>query len=87
RVVLDCGMKGMHPLHMPSVSGDPNLKVERLNAEHAVCTALPGARDYALGDLVRLNLSYADGTLNLYSRILGLRNGYVERVFLCIDRL
>jgi len=87
RVVLDCGMKGMHPLHMPSVSGDPDLKVERLNAEHAVCTALPGAKDYAVGDLVRLNLSYADGTLNLYSRILGLRNGRVERVFSCIDRL
>lgn len=87
RVVLDCGMKGMHPLHMPSVSGDPNLRVERLNAEHAVCTALPGAGDYAVGNPVRLNLSYADGTLNLYSRILGIRDGRVERVFSCLDRL
>jgi len=81
RIVLDCGMKGMHPGHGVSARDDPHLAVEKLSAEHAKCRLAEGARDYRVGDVVPLNISYADGTLNLYSRMLGVRDGRVEAIF------
>lgn len=85
RVVLDCGMKGMHPAQAVSVRDDPGLVVEKLNAEHAICTTLGQRAAYRVGDVVLLNVSYADGTFNLYSRFLGVRGDTVAQVFPRID--
>jgi 3-hydroxy-D-aspartate aldolase len=81
RVVLDCGTKGIIQKGIPPRAiDDPTLKIERFNAEHAICLNM-GAHTYHVGDLVRVSVPFADGTFNQYSKIYGVRNGTVEKVW------
>ena len=41
----------------------------------------PGASAPALGDKLRLVPGHCDPTVNLYDALIGVRRGYVERVW------
>lgn len=81
--VIDCGVKAMSGERgLPLVKNIPSAKVKALHAEHAPLeldrAASPGIE---VGKKVEVWVEYSDATVNLHSRMYGVRNGEVEEIF------
>ena len=87
RVVLDAGFKTLsayhHPPH-PLYRDD--LVLDYLSAEHGVFRVAPGREGPKLKERVELVVGYSDSTTFLHDRLVGVRNGCVERVFDVLGR-
>jgi D-serine deaminase-like pyridoxal phosphate-dependent protein len=82
RLVVDAGVKAISGERgLPSVKGQPRLRVKALHAEHAPIEILEGDVLFEVGDRLELLVRYHDGTINLHDRMYGVRNGNVEEVF------
>lgn len=82
RLVVDAGVKAISGERgLPSVKGQPRLRVKALHAEHAPIEILEGDVPVEVGDTLELLVHYHDGTINLHDRMFGVRNGRVEEVF------
>jgi D-serine deaminase-like pyridoxal phosphate-dependent protein len=81
--VIDCGVKAMSGERgLPQLKDAPGAKIVALHAEHAPLE-LDRSSSAALevGKKVQLWVEYSDATINLHSRMYGVRNGEVEEIF------
>ena len=79
RVVVDAGSKAV----LKEDSRPKNLKgyeLYSLSAEHGKLRVTDPERSLALGEKIELIPSYGDGTVNRWSRFLGMRDGNLETV-------
>jgi D-serine deaminase-like pyridoxal phosphate-dependent protein len=73
RVILDAGAKALSPERIRDggvfglVRGHPDLHVERLYEEHAICRAGDGASELAVGDRVEVVPAHACTCANLHA--------------------
>ncbi len=81
RAVLDCGVKAISGERgLPAVKDIEGVEVTALHAVHAPLALRPGVC-LEVGQKVELWVRYSDGTVNLHSRMYGVRDGEVEEVF------
>lgn len=81
RLVVDAGAKAISGERgLPSVKGQPRMRVRALHAEHAPIE-IHGDVEAEVGDQLELFVHYQDGTMNLHNRMFGVRNGKVEELF------
>ncbi len=81
--VIDCGVKAMSGERgLPEIKDIPGARVAGLHAEHAPLE-LDGSASAAIevGKKIEAWVEYSDATVNLHSRMHGVRNGKVEEVF------
>ena len=82
RIVVDAGVKAISGERgLPSVKGQPGLKLKALHAEHALIEILDSAVAVEVGDKIEISVHYHDGTIQLHRRMYGVRDGTVEQVF------
>ena len=82
RLVVDAGVKAISGERgLPSVKGQPRLRVKALHAEHALIETPEGDAPVEVGDTLELLVHYHDGTINLHDRMFGVRHGVVEQEF------
>ena len=81
--VIDCGVKAMSGERgLPQIKDCPGAKVAALHAEHAPLILDPNASPIIeVGKKISLWVEYSDATVNLHSRMYGVRHGEVEEVF------
>ena len=85
--VIDCGLKEMSGERgLPALKDLPSAKLTALHAEHALieidplCSSQIGS-ELTVGKKIEVWVQYSDATVNLHSRMYGVRNGQVEEVF------
>ena len=81
--VIDCGVKAMSGERgLPQAKDLPGAKIMALHAEHAPLE-LNGTATATIevGKKIGVWVEYSDATVNLHSRMYGVRNGEVEEVF------
>jgi D-serine deaminase-like pyridoxal phosphate-dependent protein len=79
RIVLDAGKKAMSgDAALPQPLGLGPVESLRLSAEHATVELASPSGLPRVGDRVELVVGYADTTVHLHERILGVRGGTVE---------
>jgi D-serine deaminase-like pyridoxal phosphate-dependent protein len=81
--VLDCGLKTISGERgLPELKGIEGAKLTALHAEHALVDihgdSSPGIE---IGKKLEVWVQYSDATVNLHSRMYGVRNGEIEEVF------
>ena len=80
RIVVDAGVKALSGERgLPSVKGQPGLKLKALHAEHAPIEILNDSVNVEVGDKIEISVHYHDGTIQLHRRMYGIRDGKVER--------
>jgi D-serine deaminase-like pyridoxal phosphate-dependent protein len=81
--VLDCGVKAISGERgLPELKGASGAKLTALHAEHALIDIHPGSSSgIEVGKKLEVWAQYSDATVNLHSRIYGVRNGEVEEIF------
>jgi D-serine deaminase-like pyridoxal phosphate-dependent protein len=81
--VLDCGLKAISGERgLPELKGVEGAKLVALHAEHALIDLLPDSSpSIEVGEKLEVWVQYSDATVNLHSRMYGVRNGQVEEVF------
>lgn len=81
--VIDCGVKAMSGERgLPLIKSVPGAIVAALHAEHAPLELDPAASSLIeVGKKIELWVEYSDASVNLHSRMYGVRNGEVEEVF------
>jgi D-serine deaminase-like pyridoxal phosphate-dependent protein len=81
--VIDCGVKAMSGERgLPTVKNLPGAKIVALHAEHAPLALDPAASAaLEVGARIEIWVEYSDATVNLHSRMYGVRNGQVEEIF------
>jgi D-serine deaminase-like pyridoxal phosphate-dependent protein len=81
--VVDCGLKAISSERgLPDVKDADEIELKALHAEHGLLHWNSGASNtLAVGQKLQLNVRYSDATLNLHSRLFGVRNGTIEEVF------
>ena len=81
--VLDCGVKAISSERgLPELKGVPGAKLAALHAEHALIDIHPDSSSgFEVGKKLEVWVQYSDATVNLHSRMYGVRNGEVEEVF------
>ena len=80
--VLDCGVKAISGERgLPTLKDVPGSRVAALHAEHAIVVLEPQSPALTPGQKVELWVHYSDATVNLHSKMYGVRNGEVEEVF------
>jgi D-threonine aldolase len=81
QAVVDAGLKASSvDSGMPKVADDAGVEYVRASDEHGVLK-LNGARNYAIGDKLRLIPGHCDPTVNLYDQFVCVRNGKVEALW------
>jgi len=81
--VLDCGVKAISGERgLPQLKNAGDARLTALHAEHALID-LPAdlSAGFEVGDKVEVWVQYSDATVNLHSRMYGVRNGEVEEIF------
>jgi len=82
RIVVDAGVKAISGERgLPSVKAVPGLRLKALHAEHAPIEIVDARLSIEVGDEIEIAVHYHDGTIQLHSRMYGIREGKVERVF------
>lgn len=82
RIVVDAGVKALSGQRgLPSVKGIAGLELKGLHAEHAPIAITDPAVAVEVGDRIEIAVHYHDGTFQLHSKLFGIRNGKVEKVF------
>jgi D-serine deaminase-like pyridoxal phosphate-dependent protein len=79
--VVDAGVKAISGERgLPSVKGAAGLRLKALHAEHAPIEILDSSFEVEIGDKIEIAVQYHDGTIQLHSRMCGIRDGTVEKV-------
>lgn len=82
RIVVDAGVKAISGERgLPSVKGISGLRLKALHAEHSPIEIVDSGVAVEVGDKIEIIVHYHDGTIQLHSRLYGVRNGKVEQVF------
>jgi D-serine deaminase-like pyridoxal phosphate-dependent protein len=82
QAVLDCGVKAISGERgLPTLKDVPGANLTALHAEHAIIAVDPGSIPLTPGQKVEVWVHYSDATVNLHSKIYGVRNGELEEVF------
>jgi len=80
--VLDCGVKAISGERgLPALKDMPGAHLTTLHAEHAIVQIDPNYLTLTPGQKVEVWVYYSDATVNLHSRMYGVRHGEVEEVF------
>lgn len=81
--VIDCGVKAISGERgLPILKDVLGAKIAALHAEHAPLELDPSASPaIEVGRKIQVWVEYSDATVNLHSRMYGVRNGEVEEVF------
>jgi D-serine deaminase-like pyridoxal phosphate-dependent protein len=81
--VLDCGVKAISGERgLPELKEARDTKLVALHAEHALIDIQPdSSSSIEVGKKLEVWVQYSDATVNLHSRMYGVRNGEVEEVF------
>jgi len=81
--VIDCGVKAMSGERgLPQMKDVCGAKILALHAEHAPLELDRAASAVIeVGKKIELWVEYSDATVNLHSRMYGVRNGEVEEIF------
>ena len=67
---------------LPELKGVPGAKLAALHAEHALIDIhSDSSSGIEVGKKLEVWVQYSDATVNLHSRMYGVRNGEVEEVF------
>jgi D-serine deaminase-like pyridoxal phosphate-dependent protein len=82
RIVVDAGVKAISGERgLPSVKGMAGLRLKALHAEHAPIEIVDSGPAIEVGDKIEIGVHYHDGTIQLHSKMYGIREGKVEEVF------
>jgi len=82
RIVVDAGVKALSGQRgLPSVKGIAGLELKGLHAEHAPIAITDANVTVEVGDRIEIGVHYHDGTMQLHSKLFGIRRGKVEEVF------
>lgn len=81
--VLDCGVKAISSERgLPELKAVGGARLTALHAEHALIDIHPdSSSDIEVGKKLEVWVQYSDATVNLHSRMYGVRHGEVEEVF------
>ena len=80
--VLDCGVKAVSGERgLPTLKDVPGARLVALHAEHAIIELDAGSPSLTPGQKVEVWVHYSDATVNLHSRMYGVRHGELEEVF------
>ncbi len=81
--VLDCGVKAISSERgLPELKDVADAKLVALHAEHSLIELDPRLPNtIEVGKKCEVWVQYSDATVNLHSRLYGVRNGEVEEVF------
>ena len=80
--VLDCGVKAISGERgLPTLKDLPGARLTALHAEHAIVELDPQSPPLTPGEKVKVWVHYSDATVNLHSKMYGVRNGEFEEVF------
>lgn len=82
RMVVDAGVKAISGERgLPAVKGISGLRLKALHAEHAPIEIVDSGAAVEVGDRIEIAVQYHDGTMQLHSRLFGVRRGKIENVF------
>lgn len=81
--VLDCGVKAISGERgLPELKEVRDAKLTALHAEHALIEIHPdSSSSIEVGEKLEVWVQYSDATVNLHSRMYGVRNDEVEEIF------
>lgn len=80
--VLDCGVKAISGERgLPTLKDVSGARLTALHAEHAIVALDPGSHSLTPGQKVEVRVHYSDATVNLHSKLFGVRHGELEEVF------
>ena len=80
--VLDSGVKAVSGERgLPTLKNVPGGQLTALHAEHAIVKLDPESPPLTPGQNVEVWVHYSDATVNLHSKMYGVRHGEVEEVF------
>jgi D-serine deaminase-like pyridoxal phosphate-dependent protein len=81
-VVLDCGVKAISgERDLPSLKDVSGARISALHAEHAIVELDPHSPSLTPGEKLQVWVHYSDATVNLHTKMFGVRHGEVEEVF------
>ena len=81
-VVLDCGVKAISGERgLPTLKDAPGAQFKALHAEHAIVELDPQSPPMTPGQKVEVWVHYSDATVNLHSKMYGVRHGELEEIF------
>lgn len=80
--VLDCGVKAISGERgLPTLKDMGGARLIALHAEHAIVALESSSRPLTPGKKVEVQVHYSDATVNLHSKLFGVRHGELEEVF------
>ncbi len=80
--VLDCGVKAVSGERgLPTLKDVPGARLTALHAEHAIVELEGDCPSLTPGQKVEVWVHYSDATVNLHSKMYGVRHGELEEVF------
>jgi D-serine deaminase-like pyridoxal phosphate-dependent protein len=80
--VLDCGVKAVSGERgLPTLKDEPGARLTALHAEHAIVEIGAESPPLTPGQRVEVWVHYSDATVNLHSKMYGVRHGELEEVF------
>jgi len=80
--VLDSGVKAVSGERgLPTLKDVPGGQVKALHAEHAIVELDAQSAPLTPGQKVEVQVHYSDATVNLHSKMYGVRHGELEEVF------
>jgi D-serine deaminase-like pyridoxal phosphate-dependent protein len=81
--VLDCGVKAISGERgLPTMKDVPGARLSALHAEHAILELNSESPVLTPGQKAEVWVHYSDATVNLHSKMYGVRNGELEETFL-----
>ncbi len=82
RAILDSGVKAISGERgLPTLKDVPGAHLTALNAEHAIVELDADSPALTPGQKVEVWVNYSDATVNLHSKMYGVRHGELEEVF------
>ena len=80
--VLDSGVKAVSGERgLPTLKDVPGARLTALHAEHAIVELDVQSPPLTPGEKVEVWVHYSDATVNLHSKMFGVRHGELEEVF------
>lgn len=80
--VLDCGVKAISGERgLPTLKNVPVARLTALHAEHTIVELDATSPPLTPGEKVEIWVHYSDATVNLHSKMYGVRHGELEEVF------
>jgi D-serine deaminase-like pyridoxal phosphate-dependent protein len=80
--VLDCGVKAVSGERgLPMLKDVPGAQLKALHAEHSIIELDSQSPSLTPGQKIEVCVRYSDATVNLHSKLYGVRHGELEEVF------